>query len=91
MKYKAELERIAEKYEEAKEEEFDSQFRDMFSEYFTTKMGMHTTITEDDVQGFLDSFTFESEAEWCASEYESQRDDYGDAKYEEMRDRKMGL
>ena len=84
--YKANLERIAEGYEEARDIEFDIQFRDMFNEYFLTEKGMKIVITEDDLQGFIDSFNFEEEFEWCASEYESQRDSYEDAKYEQMRD-----
>jgi len=82
--YKADIEKISEGYEDAKDKEFNTQFRDF--------VGDETIfITEDDIQGFLDSFTFPEEFEWAASEYESQRDAYEDAKFEEMRDERMGL
>ena len=89
--YKANLELIAEGYEEARDIEFDIQFRDMFNEYFLTEKGMKIVITEDDIQGFIDSFDFPDEDEWCEDELESQRDAFEDAKYEEYKDRKMGL
>ncbi len=73
-------------YQEAKDYEFNQQFRDMFIE-----KGYLNSITEDDVQGFIDSFTFPEEDEWCMNMACGEADDYFDAKYEEEKDRRMGL
>ena len=82
--YKAELDEIANGYQEARDEEFNAQFRDMF--FMATDI-----LTEDDIQGFLDSFTFPDEEDWAADEFESRRDSYYDAKMEEEKDRRMGI
>jgi len=85
--YKANLELIAEGYEDAKSEEFYSSLM-----LFISKTRKETgAVTEDDIQGFIDSFDFPDEFEWCEDELESQRDAFEDAKYEEYKDRKMGL
>ena len=95
--YKADLEELEDGYEEAREVEFDQQFRDFISEFVQVGTiheehnSLLPTITEDDIQGFLDSFDFPDVDEWCASEYESRRDSFEDAKYEEMKDERMGL
>ena len=88
--YKADIEKISEGYQEARDEEFNDQFRDFLcdEEYV---MKSNTIITEDDVQGFLESFTFPEEFEWSASEYESQIDAYEDAKFESFKDERLGL
>ena len=82
--YKANLELIAEGYQVARDDEFYVQLMDFIKE-------SDGLVTEDDLQGFIDSFDFPDEDEWCATEFESQRDSFEDAKYEEYRDRKMGL
>lgn len=81
--YKVMLEDAEEKYQDAYDEEFNDQFRDFLDE---CKFTLGNTITEEDVQGFIDSFTFPDVAEWCNSEVESQLDDIADAKYEAMKD-----
>ena len=73
-------------YQKARDDAFDDQFRDFVSE---TKFP--ECITEDDVQGFLDSFTFDDEDEWAMNKACNEVDDYYDAKYEEEKDRRMGL
>ena len=78
--YKAALEEIANGYQEARDEEFNQQLIDFLP------MDKKIIVTEDDLQGFLDSFTFPDEADWCADEYEEKQGAYADAKYEEMRD-----
>ena len=85
--YKADLEAIAEGYQTARDNEFDTQLMDFIKE----TRELEGVVTEDDLQGFLDNFTFEDEYDWCFNEYEEQRLAYEDAKYEEERDRKMGL
>ena len=80
--YKAGIEKVAAGYQDARDFEFNMQFRDTFYK---------DDLTEDDVKGFLESFTFPEEFEWAASEYESQIDAYEDAKHEEARDERMGL
>ena len=68
------------RYEEARDEEFDRQFRDMFFKD-------PDIITEDDVQGFIDSFDFPEEGEWLANEYESFIGDLEDQKYQAYKER----
>ena len=86
-----------EDYQEARDEEFDKQFRDFFNDYLqkgTTheeRNHLLPDITEDDIQGFLDSFTFPDEDDWIASEYEGMLGDCADQAYEEYKDRQMGL
>ena len=95
--YKADLEELEEGYEDARNTEFLEQFKDIFYEDNSLN-----DITEDDIQGFLYSFTFPDVADWCAAEYESRRDSFEDAKYQEfkderaeavqqMKDKRMGL
>ena len=92
--YKADIEELGEGYQEARDEEFNQQFRDFISDYIqvgtihTEANSLLPTIAKDDVQGFIDSFAFTDVADWCASEYESRRDSYEDAKYEEMKEAK---
>ena len=83
--YKANLDEIAEGYQNARDCEFDTELTTFIRE---TKEE-YGVVTEDDVQGFVDSFDFPDEYEWAAAEYESQRDSYYDAKYEEMKDERM--
>ena len=51
------------------------------------KVGVLEYLTEDDIQGFIDSFTFDSEEEWCINEYESRLDSFNDQKYQEFKER----
>ena len=89
--YKTEIEKLSDDYEAAKEEAFDTQFKEMFKKHFGTKLGMHVSVTSDDVQGFLDTFEFAEEFEWCADIYQSRLDDYDDQKYDVARDARYGL
>ena len=87
--YKADLEELEGEYQEARDKEFNDAFRDFLcdEEYIMNR----DIITEDDIQGFLDSFTFPDVADWCASEYQSRLESFEDAKYEAEKERKMGL
>ena len=85
--YKADIEKISEGYQDARDKRFHSEF----IQEFLYSIDTGYVLTEDDLRGFLESFTFPEEFEWSASEYESQRDSYEDAKYEEMKDERMGL
>ena len=81
-------------YQNARDEAFESEFIEMFTSDIknsTPKTKMLTGITEDDVQGFMDSFTFPEEDEWCMDKACSEADEWADSKMEEERDRKMGL
>ncbi len=89
--YIADLEELEGEYQEARNEEFREQLEDFLEKYVDGAAGNVKDITEDDLQGFLDSFTFLDEAVWCAAEYESRRDSFEDARYEEEKDRRMGL
>ena len=79
--YKADLEELADEYWEARDEAFNNEFVKFFAELI-----IEGNITEDDIQGFMDSFEFQSEDEWCASEYQSRMESFEDAKYEEAKD-----
>ena len=81
---KARIEEIAEGYDDAKDEEFNNQFVDMFKSI--SKTNTSSKVTQDDIQGFLDSFTFEDEGDWCWTQLNNEIADAGDAKYEQMRD-----
>ena len=70
---------LAEGYEEARDEAFNEEFRDMFSQE-------KYVITEEDLQGFLDSFTFPEEGDWALDQAESEYEGYMDSKYEQMKD-----
>ncbi len=85
--YKADLEELADGYEDARAEEFSTQFYDFIKETVKDEY----VLTEDDIQGFIDSFDFLGEDEWCASEYQSRMESFEDAKYEEMKDERCGL
>ena len=70
-------------YEEARDEAFNEEFRQMFHK----DMINTTIITYDDIQGFLDSFTFKDEDEWLADGYESELGDCIDRAYLEWKER----
>jgi hypothetical protein len=70
-------------YYEAKDEEFDAQFRDEFM----SELGVMRPITEEDLQGFLDSFDFPDQEKWLANEYESYIGGIHDQCYDEYKDR----
>jgi len=80
--YKADLEELADGYQDAKDYEFNQQFKNMFIE-----RGYLIDITEDDLQGFIDSFDFPSEEQWVVDEYQSRLDDFNDQKYQEYKER----
>ena len=91
--FKARAEELAEGYQDARDEEFYNQFMDMFCttpEYFCdNKILTISELTEDDVQGFLDSFNFPYESDWAANAVQNELDDIGDQRYEEERDRRI--
>ena len=73
-------------YQLAKDEEFH--------EYFCKEIDESTKEfiwTEEEVQELINNFTFPDEDEWCMEKACGEVDDYYDAKYEEEKDRKMGL
>ena len=85
--YKAALDEIEEGYQNAKDDAFHAEFKSFYESYAENA----ETIIEEDVQCFLDSFTFPDAAEWCRKEFEDRRDAFEDAKMEEARDKEMGL
>jgi len=76
---------LAEGYEEARDEAFNEEFIDMFSGKAKGKTYIKT-VTYDDIQGFLDSFTFPEEGDWAMDQAQSEYEGYQDAKYEQMKD-----
>jgi hypothetical protein len=81
---KQRAEELAEGYEEARDEAFNEEFRDFLcDEEFVMNSEQ---ITYDDIQGFLDNFTFPDEGEWSCDKAQSELDDIGDQQYEQWKD-----
>ena len=78
-------------YQDARDEAFDEEFKEEFSKHFGTKLGMHISIDEDDVQGFLDSFEFKDEDEWLSDMYESHIGDLIDQAYDSYKDDRLEM
>ena len=73
-------------YQDARDKEFTTQFRDMFF-----NNGYLSDISEDDIRIFVDSFSFKSEEDWISDEVESEYGGYCDQAYEQAKDERMGL
>ena len=88
---KARAEELSVGYQEARDEEFHVQFQDMFMRVIDTELGdeciLTGTLTEDDVQGFIDSFDFPDEDTWSFDAVQSELDTIGDQKYQEWKER----
>jgi hypothetical protein len=78
---KARAEELLEGYDEARAEAFYEEFEDMF-----VVNGALAPIDEDDVQGFIDSFTFPDEDEWAYDQVENEIADIEDQRYQQMKD-----
>ncbi len=79
---KARAEELADGYQEARDQEFNDQFKDFTESYITNS----DCITEDDVQGFMDSFTFPNEADWAWDKMQNEIEDIGDQQYQLCKD-----
>ena len=77
------LEEIEEGYQDARDDAFNDEFVD-----FITGTPEDNKLTEEDVQGFMDSFTFEDEADWCWTQLNNEEADIGDQKYQQWKDEK---
>jgi len=73
---------LSEGYEEARDEAFNEEFTDEFKEQMLNKQ----IITYDDIQGFLDSFTFQEEGDWAMDKALSELEEIGDQQYEQWKD-----
>jgi len=73
-------------YQEERDEAFTKHFKDVLMPSGVNTNLEKWSITEDDIQGFLDSFEFPDEEEWIASKVESEYGDYMDQAYDQMRD-----
>ena len=80
--YKADFEEIADGYQEASDEAFNNEFVKFFAELI-----IEGNITEDDIQGFIDSFDFPNEEQWAIDEYQSRLESFEDQKYQEYKER----
>ena len=69
-------------YQEAKDEEFMNQWNDFVSDrgYPENSIGM------DDMQGFIDNFTFMDEWQYAEEAAQSEYESICDAAYEQMKD-----
>ena len=76
----------SDEYQEARDEEFNNQLRDFLEIEPSEGFG---PMTEEDVQGFLDSFTFQDKYQWIYDKAESEAGDYADQAYEDYKDRRM--
>ena len=69
-------------YDEARAFAFTQEFEDFMQDYIEKVSGNFKTITEDDLQGFLESFEFPEEDEWAVNsvieDYESYCEDQAD-------------
>ena len=74
-------------YQEARDEEFDRQFKDILMPQGVNTNLEKWALTEDDVQGFMDSFTFQDEMEWCFDKVDGELADIGDQQRDAERDR----
>ena len=74
------------RYEEARDEVFTDALRDFLGNF---ESAILITFSQDDLQGFLDSFEFPDEDEWLSNEYESYIGDIEDQCYENFRDEQM--
>jgi hypothetical protein len=75
----------AEEYEEARAEAFNDEFREFIREIINSPQ--YKLITENDIQGFLDTFEFPDESDWLASQYESHLGECADQAYLEYKER----
>ncbi len=82
---KTKVEAKADSYQLAKDEAFTEQFNDFISGYALDDKAINP-MSEDDLQGFIDSFTFPDEADWCLDEVLSDIDTAEDAKYQLQKD-----
>jgi len=72
---------LSEGYEEARDDAFNDEFVE-----FITGTPTDDKLTYDDIQGFLDSFTFQEEGEWAMDKALNELEDIADQKHEQMRD-----
>ena len=73
-------------YEDAMDEAFNQEFWDFIKGYVGTQ-GENLSISECDVQGFMDSFTFPDSADWCYTQVDNELADIGDQQRDLERDR----
>ncbi len=76
------MEEVEEGYQDARDEEFNEQLIHFMD---------GTPATEEDIQGFMDSFTFPDPSSWCYDKVMADLDEIGDQQYEQMRDERCGL
>ena len=73
---------LSEGYEEARDEAFNEEFLMTF----INSNGNLLKLTEDDVRGFLESFTFPEEGEWAMDQAQNELEEIGDQQYEQWKD-----
>ena len=71
---------LAEGYQEARTKEFDMDFRDWLID------DCPATLSEDDVKGFIESFTFPTENEWALAQAEAEVAEMEDARRQLAKD-----
>ncbi len=74
-------------YQEARDEAFNEFFKDTILIQGVNTNLEKLVVTEDDIQGLIDSFTFQDEDEWCMEKSLSELDDINDQKYQEWKER----
>ncbi len=79
---KARAEEFEEQYDDAMTDKFNEEFREFIEPMLKTE----DAISEDDIQGFMDSFTVDDISDWCFDRVQSELDDIGDMKYQQCKD-----
>ena len=74
---------LSEGYEDA----MDDKFNDEFTDFLKTCNFPQEQITQDDIQGFMDSFTTPDEMDWAFEQVDNELADIGDQKYQEWKER----
>jgi hypothetical protein len=72
-------------YYDARDFEFDQQFKEFMQDFKRER------ITEEDIEGFVEAFSFPDEDEWIANELESFIGECADRAYEDFKERRAGL
>lgn len=81
---KARAEELLEGYDDAKNEAFNDEFRDFYKEYEINID--NNIITQDDIQGFIDNFTFLDEGDWSFDKVQEEIEDAADMELQLCKD-----
>jgi hypothetical protein len=75
-------------YDKARDDAFNEEFRDYLKDI---KFDKNVIVTVEDIEGFVESFSFPDESEWITNEFESFVGECADRAYDEWKDERAGL